>query len=491
MYISQLIKNILEAGASSSMSLEEFLAKEIEAWRASPQYMLQRQGVSYYKGDQDILLKQRTAVGEDGDLVVLTNLPNAKVVDNQYAKNVDQKVNYSFANPFTLSTDSNNDTYEKELKTLFDIRFRRVLKATARDTFNCGIGYLHPYVNAEGKLKFKRFSALEVLPFWADEDHTELDSFLRVYKQTVYEGRKAKEIEKVEYYTKQGLKRYIYEAGKLTPDVEAGAESVYLTIDGEGYNWAEVPLVAFKYNDYELPLIKSAKSLQDGINRILSNFEDNMEEDSRNTIYVIHNYDGTDLGEFRKNLATYGAVKVSSMDGAKGGIDTLTVEVNAENYKSILEIFKEKLTENMKALDAKNQKSSGSPNQMDIQSMYSDLDLDANGVELEFQDSLESLMWFVDTYLMETGKGDFTQEYVKFTFNRKLPVNESQTITDCMNSSMLLSKRTLLENHPYVDNVEDELKRIEEEQKEALAYMTDPNGAIPGQEDPNDPNNRE
>ena len=115
-----------------------------------------------------------------------------------------------------------------------------------------------------------------------------------------------------------------------------------------------------------------------------------MQEDARNTILVIKNYDGTNLGEFRRNLAQYGAVKVRTVDGADGGIDTLEVTVNAENYRTILEIFKDALIENGRGFDAKNDRMNGNPNQMNIQSMYSDIDLDANGMETEFQAALKN-----------------------------------------------------------------------------------------------------
>ena len=60
----------------------------------------------------------------------------------------------------------------------------------------------------------------------------------------------------------------------------------------------------------EQPLLNRVKSLQDGLNMLMSDFMNNMQEDSRNTILVIKNYDGENLGEYRRNLATYGAVKV-------------------------------------------------------------------------------------------------------------------------------------------------------------------------------------
>jgi hypothetical protein len=53
--------------------------------------------------------------------------------------------------------------------------------------------------------------------------------------------------------------------------------------------------------------------LQDAINITLSDFENNMQEDPRNTILILKNYDGENLAEFRANLAAYGAVKVKTM----------------------------------------------------------------------------------------------------------------------------------------------------------------------------------
>ena len=86
---------------------------------------------------------------------------------------------------------------------------------------------------------------------------------------------------------------------------------------------------------------------------MLSDFENNMQEDARNTIIVLKNYDGTNLGEFRRNLATFGAVKVRYDGDTKGGVETLQITVNAENYKSIVEIFKKAMIENGMGFDAR------------------------------------------------------------------------------------------------------------------------------------------
>ena len=49
------------------------------------------------------------------------------------------------------------------------------------------------------------------------------------------------------------------------------------------------------------------------------------------------------------------------------------------------------MIENARGYDAKDDRLGGNPNQMNIQSMYSDIDLDANGMETEFQAAFEEL----------------------------------------------------------------------------------------------------
>lgn len=469
------IDEIIAEGAKTIMTDTQFLEKEIKKFKNSPKRMLMITGERYYLGDHDILQRKRTVIGENGEPQEVNNLPNNKIIDNQYAKMVDQKVNYLLGQPLTFDTD--NKKYEEELKKIFNKRFHRTLKNIGEDALNAGIAWLHPYYNEQGELCFKKFPPYEILPFWKDSEHTELDFAVRLYEVEGYEGENEVIIEKVEVYTTNGIHRYELKDGVLIPDVENPSSSYMVVIDEEGketfWNWSKVPLIPFKYNHKEIPLINRLKSLQDGINAILSDFMNNMQEDARNTILVIKNYDGTNLGEFRNNLATYGAVKVRTVDGADGGIDTLTVEVNAENYKSILHVLKNALIENARGFDAKDDRLNTNPNQMNIQSMYSDIDLDANGMETEFQASFEELLWFVNVHLANTGKGDFEDEEVTIIFNRDMMMNESEIIENCQKSMGILSHETIIGQHPWISDVSNELERIKEETKSAMDEYLD------------------
>ena len=49
-----------------------------------------------------------------------------------------------------------------------------------------------------------------------------------------------------------------------------------------------------------------------------------------------------------------------------------------------------------------------------------------------------------------------------------MPVNETDIINNCRSSDGLISRRTILTNHPWVKDVDAELKALEEEEQRAM-----------------------
>lgn len=289
---------------------------------------------------------------------------------------------------------------------------------------------------------------------------------IRIYPVSVYEGREKKTIQKVDYYTKGGIKHFVYENEKLIVDVEKEEES-YLQIDKKPFNWNQVPLIAFKYNHEEIPLIKRIKGLQDALNTLLSNYTDNMMEDIRSTILILEGYEGENLSTFRKNLLAYGVVKVGT-DDRKGDVRTLRIEVNSENYDLIIKLIKKAIIENGSGFDSRDDRMQNNPNQMNIRSIYSDIDLDADAMELEIQASLEQLMFFVNTYLnLKNIKTDDIHT-IQFIFSRDIPINESEIIENCRNSIGIISKETIISNHPWTIDTQEEINKLKKETDELM-----------------------
>ncbi len=430
------------------MSEREFFENEIALWKKDNKRKAMIDGERYFKGEHDILKSERTAIGRDGKLKRVDNLPNNTIVDNQYQRMVNQKVNYLLGREAML--DGDNEAYMSVLKKALGRDFQRVLKCMLRDAVNMGLGWLYLYTDDNEKLRFKRIPAYEMIAYWKDSEHTELEKAVRLYTVEGYKGREYCVREMVEVYSKEGVETFELEDGVLCKIGESG----YFTHE-------EIPLIAFKYNEKEIPLITRVKSLQDALNRTLSDFENNMQEDARNTILVLQNYDGTDLGEFRQNLATYGAVKVKSVEGAPGDIKTLNTQFNSENYAVMANLLKSAIVENAMGYDAKSDKIGNNPNQLVMKAMFSDIDLDISEAEIEFGYAFHRVCELVNEYLEIYGYGYFEGERADIIFNRDCLINESEAIDNCVKSNGVVSEETVLLMHPWVKDAKMEMAKKE------------------------------
>ena len=461
------LDDIIREDASKNLSDVDFIATETINWLGSRERKLQLKGNAYYNYEQDVLKRDKSSytTDEDGAPIPLNdNKRNCShIIDNQYANMVDQKINYILGKPFSLQTD--NKSYTDALNLVFDKCFKRMLHNIAIDALNGGIAWVHPYYNEQGELVFKRFPAHEIYPFWSDDEHTVLDMAIRYYTTITYIGRNPTTVEHVEVFSKDNIKKYVLSGGRLIIDKD-NPEIAYAVVRDNDMpiqlSWDKIPLVAFKYNQREIPLIKRIKNLQDAINNTRSNWQDNMEEDIRDTIWVIKNFDGENVPEFRQKLMKYGAVKVSD----NGGIEALRIERDSESFTTFIKETKRALIENARGFDAKDDRVGTNPNEMNLRSMYADIDLDADMMEIQFQASFDQLLWFVDKYLQNAGLGDFSKEEVKLTFDRNMIVNDSETITNVKNSVGVVSEETLLAHHPFVSDVQTELTRMKKQRAE-------------------------
>lgn len=465
------ISDIIAAGAAAAMSLEQIIKTEIDEWLRSTERKWMLTGQRYYVGDTDILKRKRTVIGEGGQLEEAPNLANNKLVHNFIRKLVDQKVGYLLSKPMSIQT--KNAKYQDLLSVMFDKSFLRLLKNLGKEAINKGKAWLHIYYDEAGALSFKRIPSEEIIPLWRDAAHTELDAVIRVYEVEAYEGTEKKIITKVEFWDRNGVRRYEMgradsvggATGALIPDVEFGEVGAHFSAivndEERAYNWERVPFICFKYNDEEIPLVQLVKSLVDEYDAKKSDNANNL-EDLPNSIYVIKNYDGTNLGEFRKNLSVFRAVKVTD----EGGVDTISLEIDTEAFRTHMEMMRKDIYEFGRGVDTQSDKFGNSPSGIALKFLYADLDMDANIIETEFQASLEQLLWFVNQHLANTGAGDFSNETVEFVFNRDILINETDAITNAKNSVGILSDETIIANHPWVTDTQEELERLKKQREE-------------------------
>lgn len=453
--LQDILQNIKE---NAPMSIEDIIRTEIAAWKASPEREAMIEGKKYYLNKNKILGQRRTTIDANGNKVEVRNLANNRIPHGFFRKLVDQKVGYLLSRPFMVETEK--EAYQKLLDGYFDKGFRRMFKNLGKEAIRCGKAWLQVYYNKDGQLAFMPIPSQEAIPLWKDAAHTELDAFIRIYTAIEYEAQTKKEVQYVEFWNLDGVRIYQSDNGGLTKIAEHSHFSAVGEKGEIGMNWERVPFICFKYNEEEQPLIEMIKALVDDYDKRISDNSNNL-EDLPNGIYVVKNYSGTGGEDFRKNISTFRVVFVDN----EGGVDSITLDLDTEAHKAHIEQLRSDIYEFGRGVDTQSDKFGNSPSGIALRFLYSDLDMDANDLESEFQAGLEQLLWFIDTHLANTNKGDFSEEPVEFIFNRDILINETEAVKNAKDSIGIISDETIVANHPWPTNTQDELERIKNEQE--------------------------
>lgn len=457
---------------NAPMTNREIAQQEVNDFKRSKRYEWMLTGEAYYRNQTEILNHKRYTIGEGGAKIEAINLANNKLVHGFIRKLVDQKSGYLLSKPISIQTDG-PDEYKDELDKYFGKAFLRQLKNLGKNAFNNGIGWLQVYYNETGELSFKIIPSRECVPLWKDGAHTDLDAMIRFYPIVIYEAKTKKTVNIVEFWDDTGVMKWVQGTAINSDYIPYEAlQGHFSAIDAEGktqqLNWERIPFIPFKYNDEEMPLVEILKTLVDDYDLRMSENANNL-EDLPNSIIVVKNYDGQDVGEMRRNLATTRTLKVSG----DGGVDTLTIDIDTTAFSNHMEMLRKSIYEFGRGVDTQSDKFGNSPSGIALRFLYGDLDMDANIIETEFQASLEQLLWFVNQHLANTTNKDYSEFDVEFIFNRDILINETEAVTNAKDSVGVISDETIVANHPFVTNVQDELDRIKKERTESASIPTD------------------
>ncbi len=437
----------------------------------------------YYKNENDIKDKKRTVIGKDLENHAILKeskvLANNKLSHNFMKKLTRQKIAYMLGKPFTLTAIKADDAQAKAffeaVSVYLDMRFYNFIKNVGRDSIVKSIGWVQAYYDEDGNLKFRRCEPEEVIPFWSDNDHTELDAVIRKYEIEQYLGPVKRIVKHLEFYNRDGVYYYIYnEDGHLVPDPEITTmPSPHFTLKEEdsekvvGVNWNRIPFIPFKYDADEQSLLSRIKTLIDDYDKKTSEISDSI-EDSPNSITVIKNYDGASKEEFVQNKNEYRTIFVQGDGDAR----SLTTPLNLTDLNVHLERLRQDIYEfgqGVNTADKDIRDTSG----VALRFIYADLDMDCTDWGSEVKFSLMQLFWFIQQDILSKTGVDYTDVKYDIVFNTDVIINESETILNCMNSKGVISDKTIAANHPWTLDEQKEMEDMREEQKEDLEMQAD------------------
>lgn len=441
----------------------EFLNNQVHRYMDSEEYELICKAYDYYEGKHDILLDGhgRMQAGADGHMEPVSNGYDKRLVDNQYARCIDQKRNFLLGRPFSF--DATDEVYGKKLEEVFDDELRADISETGTHSLIAREVYWYLHYSDKGELKFKRLDRRQTLVIWNDEEEKDPYGFIRFYDQYYYEGKTEKKEYHLDFYEPDGVTSWV-DGNPVSEKRPYNYNSQGQAIDLWG---GKLPLIVWKSSPWNKIGLLEVKGLQDALNQLKSQVANISLEDSRSTLLWIENYGGggVELDIYgnpisaRQVIQEDGIVYTETIDGVSGNVQTLSIEFEPEKRLQVIEMLRRSIIENMRGFDVKDLRDASAPNQMNIQGIYSEMEQDALQMEGEYKSAFQDLLYFINIYIKAEGKGATP------VFNKNMEMDDSIVITNIMNSRQLLPDKFLVGQHPWVKNVQEIMEMKEEENK--------------------------
>lgn len=497
---------------SSLPNIDSELIKQfIQDDMASPLKKQMRVGQKYFEGKHDICYKKLNEytikgkvidenTGKEKEVEKVIEIPNkslVKVAHRYHWKLVKQKQNYVAGKPITISYEP---IIEKELSKEQKILLQKVNKKIV-DKFWEVLGYSfdnflresivnmsnkvnavwHIFYDEYGNFKYCNSDPLEIIDIYDTKTQKILTDVLHNY-QVIDNGKKKKYVEwetsqETKYYIQNTdeiahTEEYLLDVSRINPEPHWNTQQFFngKLEKTEKHGWGRVPYIIINNNEERQTDLEPIKDLIDAYDLINSNFINTI-EDLKEFIYKINGYGAENLVELVERIKIMGIVRNND---ATGKIETETIPFPYEARQVILKLLEEKIYEFGRGVNTNRSELIGqAPSGISLEFLYTDLDLKADECIANLTEGLYQLFWFIAEHLKRLGEipQDLNIFNFKFIFNKSRIFNINETI-ESLNNDTNLSLKTKLENHPRVDDAEQELQRIKEEKIENIKMQS-------------------
>ncbi len=495
---SELIKQFLKDDAISPLK---------EQMRIGERYFNGKHDICYKKLNEYTIKDFKTEEGRKAYTEKTIEVPNrslVKVAHRYHWKLVKQKRDYIAGKPITITYEpiiekELDEEQKKKLKKLnkkivdkfwniLGIGFDNFLRQTIVDMSNKVYAVWYPYYDKQGNFRYTKIEPKEIIAIYDTKTQAVLTDVLHTYK--VIENNKKKIY--VEWATAQNTSYYIENKNKITQTEEylldvsrRNPEPHWVTqtmfngqlVKTQEHCWGKVPYIIIKNNEEMQTDLDPIKNLIDAYDLINSNFINTI-EDLKEFIYKVNGYGAEDLTELVERIKIMGIIRNND---ATGSIGVETIPFPYEARQIILKLLEEKIYEFGRGVNTNRTELIGqAPSGISLEFLYTDLDSKADDCINSLRQGLYELFWFIAEHLKRIGEipQDLNVFDFKFTFNKSRIFNTVEQIAS-LNSDAIISLRTKLENHPLIDDVEQELQRIEEEKEKEIDEY---NKIIPNQQ---------
>lgn len=397
------------------------------------------------KDDNSVVQRQTEAEAALGNPL---RLADNRISHNWHNLLVTQKVSYALSYPPLF--DLGDKAVNQRVAEVLGDQYTTTAIQLGIDASNTSVGWLHYWRDQSGAFRYHAVDPIQIVPVFSGTLDGDLVGVLRCYTMLDPEaGQHAHVCEfwddtRVRFYRQNAAGNYAYFD---YPDV--GQEMVH----GLG----AVPFIPFWNNPQRMGDLPLYQDLIDAYDKVVSGFANDM-EDVQEVIFVIRNYGGEDKTEFLKDLRQSKTIKVEG----DGGVDTIRAEIPYEARGAFLERIRRQIFVSGMGVDP-DPEAFGDSSGVALQFLYSLLELKAGMMETQFRPGFAELVRAICRV-----EGLAEPKTILQTWTRNMIRNDLETTQIATQSVGVISDQTILKNHPWVEDVEAELKQLQKEKEQAV-----------------------
>lgn len=432
----------------------------------------------YYQRKNDVLNGCKKQDEKGNPLRTADN----RIPSNFYNLLVNQKAAYMFTAPPLF--DTGNKALNKEIVTVLGDQYPKICKDLCIHASNAAVAWIHCWIEENGTFRYGVIDSKQVIPLWDTGIDKKLTGVLRVYDVLdedgfIYNIYEFWDSEKCYAYRKKNRDSYNgLEEYKLFHHPSISCPELFDESNIYEHGFGEVPFLPFFNNGIVKSDLDSVKDLIDCYDKVFSGFMNDL-EDIQEIIFVLTNYGGEDLGEFLKRLKKYKAIEVEEDRDGKGDVKTLAIDIPVEARNIMLSMTRKAIFEQGQGIDPDPQ-NFGNSSGVALRYLYSLLELKAGLMETEFRLGFGKLVRMICHFL-----GQEPESIIQI-WTRTSVSNDAELAEIAQKSVGVISNKTIIKNHPWVEDPEKEEKQLQKEAEEKAEQFNPYSAAFEKPKDPSD-----
>lgn len=446
----------------------EILLDIIEDDKASETKQDMRDGENYFNLNNDILSVDFTEYIDDrGNKQYQANKANNRIAHGFFNRMILEKVSYLLKKPVTVSH-ANDPDQESEETGPTDIFYNIVGRGFDEKIMDWvegasikGMEWMHVYIN-EDKLNFIVMDAREIIPIYETSRQEKIISLIRYYEIMTNKGGQETTGLRVEWWHSDRVDIYEEENNKKLIFVESighFSEENTATNEKWGASWGVLPWICLKNNKRAKSDLRLVKDKIDAYDRSQSLLTNNLEDIQEVFLHVSGTADTP--SEVREGLRNF---KVAVSEDSSGSMTEHVIDIPIEARKFELQNLENHIYIDGMGTNPLDAQLGNDPSGVAMRWKYAQLDLKVGLLETRLIGALHELAWFVCEYVKKAQPSNLIDpDGFEFVFTKSLISNISETVNIISKSEGILSRKTLVERHPFVQDVSEEMARIEKE----------------------------